>query len=141
VIERIVDHLPVGGIVSQGDHATIDARTYNLQVTVEDRARILAEVGAALRPVLEHMQSRITQLERDNRVLRDTLTPARAGPLQPRPCPQEAPLWGLHTLVETRALKVGSPSSQAPPAASCPAPAPASSVHPGAAFYRALRGS
>lgn len=73
MIERIVDKLVPGTIVSQGDNAHIDARQYHLTITVEDRARILAEVGQALRPVLEAMSDRIAFLEADNRSLRDTI--------------------------------------------------------------------
>jgi len=70
VIERFVNKRPRhGGIISQGD----GAHTYQLAVTVEDRAKVLAEVGSALRPVVEQMQHRIAQLEHENRVLRDGL--------------------------------------------------------------------
>jgi hypothetical protein len=78
--------LAPGAIVNQGDNVTINT-VQNTVVTVEDRAQILAEVGAALRPVLARLVARVEQLERDNRALTDTLAsiaavmPARKHPL------------------------------------------------------------
>src|SRR3954470_5830374 len=87
-------NIPPGTVIAQGHNNTVDARTIvthttNVTVSVEDRARILAEVGAALRPVLEGLHERITRLEGDNRALRDTLealtgsVPARKPALTP----------------------------------------------------------
>src|SRR4051812_18828448 len=100
-MERLAELLPGGGWINQGDHATIDARSYVMHITVEQRAELLAEVGAALRPVLQAMQDRIVALEQET-------LPLRRAELPPGPCPQKAPPGGLHTLVEHAPADVGS---------------------------------
>lgn len=145
MIERIVDKLPGhGGIVSQGDHATIDARSYHLQVTVEDRARLLAEVGQALRPVLEQMQSRIAALEQENVLLRDTmasLAPVTRAELPPPLCLSGGAREGHHARAEPAPVDVGSQVYVEGHADPWERPAPATSAEPGAVFFEAIRGA
>jgi hypothetical protein len=111
--ERRIDQMPAGGIVSQGDGAVINANNYTINISVQQRAELLAEVGRALRPVLGQMQHRIAQLEHDNRLLRDTL--ASRAELPPRPCPQEASRRDHHAPPTLAALDVGSDLRQPPP--------------------------
>src|SRR3954452_10070746 len=109
-------NVPTGTVIAQGHNNTVDARTIvthttNVTVSVEDRARILAEVGAALRPVLEGLHDRISRLEADNRTLRDTLA-AVAGvvtPGQASASAERAEPAALHAPAEPAPADVGTP--------------------------------
>jgi hypothetical protein len=76
--------IPRGAVVQQGDNCTVDSRTYVVNISLEQRAQLLAEVGQALRPVLEAMSARIAHLEHENSLLRDnveSIASARPGPV------------------------------------------------------------
>lgn len=117
---RHLRHVPAGAVVHQGD-GTLDARVYqtvNMHVTVEDRAAILAEVGAALRPVLVELVARVEQLEAQNRALLDTLDSITTA----RPAPAELPYHHAPTAPpEVGTQPVEEPHLTLPPATAPPA--------------------